>query len=1105
MNSEQELREEAEQRSLEALVMSLKAGPDAGLALLADRVDPSSIRRKLIILLQAERAGEAADLVRGQTVNELWCELAVQAFVLNGEIDEGEATFQASQKFENLVKRDRCAFALAEALYEHVFRNRKPGTRLSPQLLDSAEKAELARVQGILDPMLRGIEKSECVDSEFKQTVVELAVNISHLVGERKKSEELAKLLSTRTPISLLLPEALLGGRLKHVPENLVQRLLSDHPDSFEAKLMAAALEASIHKNAARGFELAKDLIPIAKGGNQELRLCQALDTFAAELDETARMFVDEQAHQLLAGNRFETQLRTARKLLRVGKSSEARTILEEIRQEDDFLWQQLFADVNLKCGEKDEAVNALRKAASLRPCPETYGYAAEVAFGFNKLEIAAELIQQQLSLDPEDLRARSNLAFIYLNMEEYRKAAQEFSVLQSLQPAEPAHQVNRAESLGLAGEADLSLEVYRRLCASENPPVQAFVGCAKLLRAKGKPEAGFQILQAVKEQYWQEPLFVGTFMDLAHAAQEDGFGHEALVRLQELQSEGKIEGALLLLPFDEIKGQFQEFRKKKEEVLRLSSQGILPWLLVEHMIRRVPYWGWYTRTQPIDWLPDDPLIRAEFGIYSTNFFFVRRGETEKGTIEEISCSAKGQPVALDLSALITLERLELLDQAATYFGRLFIPAGYVARILEDSNRLVPHQKSQKASLVEIKRLVDQRKIAVLEHSGQGAAIPRVSEYTLAEEVSHSYKLCDVTDVLLREGHISDNEYQELLKVAQRPSGVDNDHPVLKPGEAVLAELSTLRTLHTVGLLDPFTACFEVHISIEDRDQVFNEVRGFDALENVHRWHSEMWQRICKDPRFVQVSTKPRIKQEGETDRDIYMLAYFLAGQRNIPVMADDRACQTIALNERQQYDHSSFGTDKLLEVLAGEGMLTADEFAEAYLKLISWRYRFLVVPKHVLKHFALQYLSNPPGKPLREIANYVHDSMRDPGLLAGFEATDPPTTIGSRLLLKWSEEIVQFLIDLWKDEGVPEDKAELITKWAIRELLPSPPRTMGPLKAEVITSLLPRTVINHALFFSLEIKESPRANRALMTIAQALAVTPEEYSRFLAEVIHGI
>jgi hypothetical protein len=187
------------------------------------------------------------------------------------------------------------------------------------------------------------------------------------------------------------------------------------------------------------------------------------------------------------------------------------------------------------------------------------------------------------------------------------------------------------------------------------------------------------------------------------------------------------------------------------------------------------------------------------------------------------------------------------------------------------------------------------------------------------------------------------------------------------------------------------------------------------------------------------------------------------------------------------------------------EGLLTNDQVADAYIKLLSWRYRFLVTPSAVLKTIALRHITNPPGGSLREISRYVHDCMRDPGLFSGFEPTDPPVTIGGKLFFDWAITTVNFIFELWAEQSIDQATLEAFTNWAIRELLPSPPKSIGDTKAQVIASLLPRFVMTQSFIRSIDMRDTKKANSCLLKIASELGLSMEDYSKYLLEVTNGI
>src|SRR5438105_3644480 len=151
---------ETEHQSLEALLIAIKEGADAGLARLRGKVDPDSIRRQLIILLDAGRSSEAAELIRGKSPDVTWCELAIRALAETMELGEAENVFRASRKLDDWIKRDRCSLIFAQSLFNSTVRSWQNGVPTFPSSVNDTERETLNRAHHVLIPLLAPIEAS---------------------------------------------------------------------------------------------------------------------------------------------------------------------------------------------------------------------------------------------------------------------------------------------------------------------------------------------------------------------------------------------------------------------------------------------------------------------------------------------------------------------------------------------------------------------------------------------------------------------------------------------------------------------------------------------------------------------------------------------------------------------------------------------------------------------------------------------------------------------------------------------------------------------------------------------------------------------------------
>jgi len=302
-----------------------------------------------------------------------------------------------------------------------------------------------------------------------------------------------------------------------------------------------------------------------------------------------------------------------------------------------------------------------------------------------------------------------------------------------------------------------------------------------------------------------------------------------------------------------------------------------------------------------------------------------------------------------------------------------------------------------------------------------------------------------------------------------------------------------------------------VGISRADHDRVMDDLRGFKLTAETQSWHEDLWKDLSSDARvdtktlLVQDPARlekidPEEEAEDEGFNQVSALASaFLALQEDLPLMVDDRVCQNFVLNSRRSDASAAFGTDCFVMRLLDEDCISRVHVAEAYMKLIKWRYRFLLIPSEVLQTLARDFAFHD----LRRVAKYVHDCMRDPGLFGGPEPTEPPIPIAFRYFQDWLTVIAEFVTGVWLDDDFTQDRALELTNWAMTELVPTLPsvlrQIMGP-----IAEISAVTVLSHAMHRLCVIDDYERANRALRAIAHALGLDDEDFVRLAADVINS-
>ena len=347
-----------------------------------------------------------------------------------------------------------------------------------------------------------------------------------------------------------------------------------------------------------------------------------------------------------------------------------------------------------------------------------------------------------------------------------------------------------------------------------------------------------------------------------------------------------------------------------------------------------------------------------------------------------------------------------------------------------------------------------------------------------------------VASVLHQGGHISD-ELLERVQAGHRK--VDQEKtPELVADASLLVELITLKTIYAYELLECFVSNFRVHVSEADRAEIIGTDQQFAALVETGTWHDQLWEHVRNSDAYVFTGAAESTAQDEEEGRRS-VAALKLSTEKHVPFLVDDRVFQVARQNEEPSAECMTFGVDALLVGMHKAGTLNVAELTKHYCQLMEWRYRFLMPPVEVLMECARKHQGNPPGDPLRRIAGYLHECVRDPGLLAGEEETTPPMSIATYFAYKWTPLVARFVIEVWKDEAFSDEASEMLTQWAGAALLPSASHRMGP-PGFRISQQMNRAVVTHASLYSIEIKDSSRAKRSLQCLVETLGMSNEEF-----------
>lgn len=1088
--------------SLEAFIAGLEGSRQQALDILSQQPDALSIRRRFALLLEANEINEIADGSLKLDPASEWVDLAILALAATDNTADAVRFFSWAKSQNDRALEFRCAISLADGTMRAAFKNVADGAPLVPGALSQEQRSILSSLEQSLEPTFQRVASQGSIDVEVQAQFLIRQLDVTYLLGNREKAERICELLLTRRPIPIKLGQAAIQGLTKSF-RVVLSRLREDHPTSFQARFLACVIEARRDGKYFEAYNEAFALRNSAQTTAEKEELCELLYELSAEMEHQYTDAVLALTSELCGPASVLYRLFIADSLVRSGKGEEAVTVLEDIPAKEDPRWIRISANAQLRNGNEKVALDLFISLSLRAPSPDAFRAIADLAGKRNERTAEINALTSLLALEPADVAARNRLAKLWISQEEFGRAIEQLTVLHQVRPQDEVVAVNLAVAFFFSGDIENALQTLNAIPPEKQMALPVLTAKAQVLQAANRAEEGFRHLTLGKEKHWAIPEFVFAYMNMAYATGHEDEAHSAFVKLQELQAAGQVDEKMMwAASLEEVSDWIKGAAERRRTTAQMVREGKMPWVMAAELGREVPYWAWLLKTQPFEWIADDPDSQTGNAIYATNGYRVFE---EKGVprLTQLTCPKAGTPVAVDISALITLQELDLLDAAGQYFKTLYIPAAYVKRAFEQARKLVPHQLSQKAIAETISSLVQNGQIRVANDS-DGSIPALIDEYEEhASEPQGVFHIADIANTLHRLGHIDDRGLERARLVAHKPATSAAPERQLAPAQKVQVTESTLGTLARANLLTALVKAFEVTISIDDYEEVKSRIRAFTALDSARTKHVELWNRIRTNPNFhiVPVRPGPEIFSGDEDKRYVSLVSLALAKEKNIPLFVDDRVCQALILNERKDVEDAAFGSDQFIEALEESQQLGLSEVANYTLKLIDWRYKFLVVRPEILKELAERYRAHPPGEPLRRIARYVHLCMQDVGLFAGMEPTSPPTTVAMRLHQDWVYAVAEFLMAIWMDKNASVQFAEEVTRWSVAQLLPSPPRAMADSFQSRAAAIVPRSILSRALISSSGDDDANRVNQGLRCIANAIGLDENEYM----EIVTGV
>ena len=1097
-------------KSLEAFLISKEEGPDKALEALGESTDPEIIRRRLGILLDSDRIDEAIELLNTIELDERWCDRAVCVYVKKGDTKKAKELIEWAKARDDELLKNRCRVFYAEVLYSLCWKDRKKGDVLFPDTLSNEEKNTLDDCLSVLNPMLAKVIAENQISNEIESLAVQLSIEMSYLLNKSQEAESLYKsqeaeklcrLLSKRKPLPVKLGRFALS-KICEVLKETPEQYRSENPESLEVHILASLMESELFDNHVVAFKNIKNVKSLISKKDEKENYCNCVYQIAQNLGIKALNEARLLSEELLGKNHRFTLLVCADILIRENKYDLACKCLEKAKDETDTTWLQIFAIYLYNTGNQPESLEYMNKAYSITPHAELRRSMARIAFDTESYDLSIKLLKQELTSDPKSISNLNNLAAAFFRKGDYKSATEYFEKLIQLKPDDMSHLKNLATCYTQSGEVQKAIETYDIICRHNDAPLEAFLLRSFVLKIND-PIKALESILPLKEKYWDDLQYLQVLLDLSYKSGKEEYGHKAFMKLRELQHDGKVPAETLqVITIDDLKDHAKQWNEKVKTITNHVLCGKFPWPMADYWQNHTVYMGWAIRTQSINWYIEEPMTCAAFSVYSTNRFRTVKRTNDMTVLDVIECPPKDKSVVIDLSALITLHRLNLLDRCFEYFSKIYLPEAYLALLLGDSESLVIGQLSRKTSAEAIKNEIDLGHITILDDIGlpEKRPLPFVHEHTLPEnEEEHYYRLIDVINPAYDAGKLNEVRYDTLKQIAHKHSGNDADHPLLKYGESIFVDLHTLYSICQADAksLSPILETFKIFISKQDHIRNSNDITQIGTQENIKSMNEGLLNICREDERLVK---QPHTK-DSRVDDDVFLASWALSKELSLPLLADDRVLQNLAIHENKDVELAAFGVDSLLPKLFEEKLIDIDVLSDTFLQLVSWRYRFIVPSREVLLNLAKRYKGHPPGKDLQEIALYVHACMRSPGLFGGTENTTRKESMAARLYLCWVRLTVEFIVDVWADSDFTEEAAKSLTEWAVIEFMPSLPRALGANNLNMAANSL-KAILGFFLAFNFRIKDVARADKALQIIIECLNIDEIDYFKAVSEVI---
>jgi Flp pilus assembly protein TadD len=1055
--------------------------------------DPLEARTILEELINKNENENIIQLTSGLNPDPYWVDIAIIALVRSQKWQQAQNYFDLAVAHSGMrpTLPGKAMFAATNSLLSpHIGKEIIPG-----KIFSNEENKFSEHILKDIDRRLNSLITNSGLQNDLDRDLCIQISQLSALLGKPERASKAIQLLLNQTKEFPKILAIFMEREVLTTHPEIPNRLRIDKPEDLDSHLLAATIEGRILKNPKIAFEKLLQKRYLAKADEDILKIETLLAALAeASGDEVAKTTITELKEFWRFSDSRLRDLTEAEELINKKDLVSASQLIDKWKEDNDLLWLSAMASLRIAEGNKQEAAKILFKLAQFSPHWINFISAAELAFSCQDWDLARKCLEEALIRKPKDWAIRNNLI---LTCEKQNRLEDVEYLLKDFL-SEPAvdlsfrlkyvrllmEQSRYSEALGVISEDPSSVDMN----------LESALLKAELIRMTKSPQHAYKYIHSLTNIFQEAKQYWFALLELSYAAGEDERGHEALEKLLALKRKGLVsDRELWSESIDELRSFMREQHEQHKQIMQYVAQGKLPWLSEVYIKGGSAWLLWTLRTQPLTHLWDQPSQKVEYSIYSTNGFLITRDENI-GHLAEVSPPKHGSDVVVDLSALMTLTQLGLLDHANKFFNQIFIPKRISSLLLLEDKRLRPHQKSQFDTAAILVKAIGNKYIKNYDLSlneFEGLILDPYKIFNCQNSVGYP----EILTALRKSGKLTEAEFHSCIDLFGNQESIKETG--LTINSKLLVEETALRMLARKEILEKIYNSFEVLISSKNASELQSQVRAYEALDR-SRQANEVLAKWIATSQNIYIGHSINDKDLDNWTND----AYQISGQQNLPLLADDRVWHAIRANDLGNGLGIVFDSSAFIRALRQSKLINIEEQSSAFLKLISWRYKFIIVPAEILHILAIRYRAGLPGDDLRKIAQYLHDSSSDPAIFGGIEPVEPPSSMAARWVLSWVAEVSKFLVMAWSDERITDDQCSELTMWSARCLLPSSIANMTHAQKVHLVSSIPTLAISHFMIEGMQSESLDRVHNGFKILSKGLGIDKDKIDQIVEDII---